>query len=390
LATSLLPFALSIFFFVRFFAVFYGEFSEMSAAGVEDPEIIMENAFVSAFPELAIYNIVMIALGVFALVVTWWYLGQKARSKWFLLLYFVPFGLIFLFLLENRAIGYGGDFVAELATDRWPDTGQFNASSDLQPKELEYRDVREVKDVSVGSETVPAEVPAVTLGETPVRAQPVERTSSQWTVKKPILLDNAGVVIKCFYHPDGDAVNSCSRCGKYVCSECDYVTGTHPICRNCWGKRSDGLGLAATASTQKSGGLGKPEKRKAEEGEWFREFMLLYERALPVIGIVIKKGEDGLPASPLDLMEGLKLRPMLAHVQNLSEPKQKELHEAKEEFEQVLSNCIRVAEAATEFVSSGGQAMPGQADYARVVGGIEMASGLMAQLSHRLASLSHS
>jgi len=118
--------------------------------------------------------------------------------------------------------------------------------------------------------------------------------------------------------------------------------------------------------------------------------MLLYERALPVIGIVIKKGEDGLPASPLDLMEGLKLRPMLAHVQNLSEPKQKELHEAKEEFEQVLSNCIRVAEAATEFVSSGGQAMPGQADYARVVGGIEMASGLMAQLSHRLASLSHS
>lgn len=38
----------------------------------------------------------------------------------------------------------------------------------------------------------------------------------------------------CFYHPDRDAVNTCSRCGQPVCSECNLVTGSHPICRNCW------------------------------------------------------------------------------------------------------------------------------------------------------------
>jgi hypothetical protein len=42
--------------------------------------------------------------------------------------------------------------------------------------------------------------------------------------------------MKCSYHPDRDAVNTCSRCGQPVCSECNYVTGTQPICRNCWQK----------------------------------------------------------------------------------------------------------------------------------------------------------
>jgi len=37
-----------------------------------------------------------------------------------------------------------------------------------------------------------------------------------------------------FYHPDRDAVTTCSACGHAVCSECEYVKGSHPICRNCW------------------------------------------------------------------------------------------------------------------------------------------------------------
>ncbi|MBM4445977.1 MAG: hypothetical protein FJ023_01320 [Chloroflexi bacterium] len=381
------------------FAMFWGELAPVVGSGMDGlSEDVVTSMFLQALPIFIILILVNLALSVFAFIVVWWYLGQKARSKWFLLLVIVPGALagivrdsnliisllislvslvciIILYRLENRAIGYGGDFVSEPVTDRWPDTGQFNVpGNNWQPKELEYRDV------SVASEKAPPEAPA----EAKVM---IERTSSQWTVKKPILLDDVGVVIKCFYHPDGDAVNSCSRCGQYVCSECDYVTGTHPICRNCWGKRSGGPGLAVAASTQKSVGLGKSEKRKAEESEWFREFMLLYEQALPVISIVIKKGEDGLPASPLDLMEGLKLRPVLDHVQNLSEPKQKELQEAKKEFEQVLSNCIKVAEAAAEFVSLGGEVTPGQADFARVIGGIEMAKGLMVVLSEKLTSL---
>lgn len=41
--------------------------------------------------------------------------------------------------------------------------------------------------------------------------------------------------MKCFYHPDRDAVSECSACRHNVCKECQYVTGSHPICRNCWG-----------------------------------------------------------------------------------------------------------------------------------------------------------
>jgi hypothetical protein len=41
----------------------------------------------------------------------------------------------------------------------------------------------------------------------------------------------------CFYHEGRGAVNRCSECGQSVCSECDYVIGTQPICRNCWDKR---------------------------------------------------------------------------------------------------------------------------------------------------------
>ena len=47
----------------------------------------------------------------------------------------------------------------------------------------------------------------------------------------------AGDVKMCFYHEGRNAVNTCSRCGQPICSECNYVTGTQPICRSCWDKR---------------------------------------------------------------------------------------------------------------------------------------------------------
>jgi hypothetical protein len=142
------------------------------------------------------------------------------------------------------------------------------------------------------------------------------------------------------------------------------------------------------AKKQESPKLAKTDKRKAGEEERSREFMLLYEQALPVISTVIQKSADGLPASPLDLMEGLKLRPMLQHAKKLPKPKEKELQEAKKEFEQVLVACIKVAEKAADFVSMGGQAIPAEADFARLANGIEKASVLMGELYQRMASLS--
>lgn len=281
----------------------------------------------------------------------------------------------------------------------WSERNMNSTPEDWQQKELDNRDTGGVSDVSAAGGEVSAETPAeVTAGaieeapgEVPAAAAEVrvtEPTSSQSMSSVPILLDDTGTVIKCFYHPEADAVNSCSRCKQYVCSACNYVTGTHPICRNCWDKRAEVPISAVPPKEQESPKLGKSDKRKAEEDERSREFMLLYEQALPVISTVIKKGDDGLPASPLDLMEGLKLRPMLEYAKKLPKPKGKELQEAKKEFEQVLMACIKVAEKAADFVSSSGQVIPTEADFARLANGIEKASVLMGELYQRMASLS--
>ncbi|MFC2050951.1 hypothetical protein ACFLTN_07250 [Chloroflexota bacterium] len=451
LGTIFLPFVVGLIFFAIFFAVFASGFSSMAAAGVEDPEIIMGNMLNAALPFYIIYLFVGLALTVFAFVVTWWYLGQKARSKWFMLLLFAPLGFVFLLLLENQAIGYGGDFGDELVADRWPETGQVDMPDDWRPKELDYSPAKNVEDIAYGgavkdvrdvgapSEEVPAafppafppkapeetpaevsaeippEVPVEAAAETreevppevhpetpaefsveavdevpavPAEAKVAEEAVRHEALKMPILLDDAGAVIRCFYHPDVDAVNRCSRCGQYVCSQCNYVTGTHPICRNCWDRRGEvplagvGTGVGESARLSKSEGL------KAEEDERLGEFMQMYEQAVPIISAVIKRGADGSISPPLDLMEGLKLRPMLEHAQKLPKPNGKELQEASKDFEQLLLSCIKIAEAAAEFVGSGEQAVLGEADLARLSAEIETANGFMEWLSQRVASLS--
>jgi hypothetical protein len=428
LGTGLLPLVVNMVLGAILFAMFWGQLAPVAGSGMDGfSEEIVTSMFLKHLPILIIFGLLSVALSVFALIVAWWYLGQKARSKWFLLLFLGPGVLagilespniiirllilsialvcaIVFYRLENHRIGYGGDFVAEPATDRWPNTGQFSASSDLRPKELDYSYFDGVRDVSAAGGEVPAEppaevqekamegVPAEAIEEVPAAAaaevKVTEPTSSQSMSSVPILLDDAGAVIKCFYHPEADAVNSCSRCRQYVCSACNYVTGTHPICRNCWDKRAEVPISAVPAKKQESPKLAKTDKRKAGEEGRSREFMLLYEQALPFISAVVTKSADGLPASPLDLMEGLKLRPMLQHAKKLPKPKEKELQEAKKEFEQVLMACIKVAEKAADFVSSSGQAIPAEADFARLADGIEKASVLMSELYQRMASLS--
>ena len=454
--TSLLPFVVNMIFGAVLFAVFWGQLAPLAGSGMDGlSEETLTSMFLGNLPLIIIFSLVGLVLFGFAVFVAWWYLGQKARSKWFLLLFLGPGVLVGIFensnsitrllillialvciiifyRLENKRIGYGGDFVGEPVADRWPDTGQFSAPENWQTKELDYSpaknvqdiayggDVKDVRDVGIPGGEVPAAVPPEVPPEVPVKApsaaadiqeevtaeviaeaneeslseaataaQVTEEAVRHETLKMPILLNDAGVVIKCFYHPDADAVNLCSRCRQYVCSQCNYVTGTHPICRNCWEKRAETPILPVSSEAQKGVKLSKSEKLKAEESERLREFMQLYEQALPVISTVIKKGADGLPASPFDLMEWLKLRPMLEQAKKQSKPKEKELHEAKKEFEQLLLACIKVAEAA-EFISSGGQAIPSEADLARLDAGIATANGLMEGLSQRLASLSQS
>jgi hypothetical protein len=229
---------------------------------------------------------------------------------------------------------------------------------------------------------VPTEIPA----EVPAEAKITEEAAGHEALAMPILLDDAGAVIKCFYHPDADAVNLCSRCRQYICSQCNYVTGTHPICRNCWDRRAEMPIAPAVPEAQKSPRLSKSEKREAEEEERLREFRQLYEQALPVISTVIKRDADGSPSPPLELVEGLKLRPMLEQVKKLSKPKEKGLQEARKEFEQLLLACIKVAETAEPF-TLGEQAVPSEADLASLSIDIATANGLMQGLSQRLASL---
>ena len=420
LGVILLPTLVAVILSGIFFAMYHSEVLNIISSGGGESEI-QAYMLTVAFPFAILYILVELASIVFIFLVTWWYVGQKARNKWLLLLLFVPFGFIILLLLENKAIGYGGDFADESATSRWPDTGPYSAPDDRQLKELDYtpaknvmdmvdggnvkdvKDIKEIEDVSAAS---------VADEEAPAEEKVVERAVSAERLKMPILLDDAGAVIRCFYHPGADAVNLCSRCKQYICNECNYVTGTHPICRNCWEKRAESPIMPVPVKKQESPEFGKSEKQKgvesgkpekqktvasgksekpeAKKNEWLGEFMALYEQASPIINVVTRKSADGMPASPLDLMEGLKLRPMLELAKKLSKPKEKELREAKNEFEQVLSSCIKIADAAADFVSGGGQALLGGPDFARIVDGIETANGLMGKLSQRLTAFSQS
>jgi hypothetical protein len=397
--------------FLIFSPQFYSGAISIINSGGGEPEF-MEYIFSTYMQFAVVYFIVGLVLTAFVFIVTWWYLGRKARSKWLLLLLFVPFGFIILLILENKAIGYGGDFADESATSRWPDTGQLSGLGDRQLKELDYTPAKNVMDIvdrgDVKGIKDVGDVSAASVAdeEAPHSEKVVERVVSAERLKMPILLDDAGAAIRCFYHLGADAVNLCSRCKQYVCNECNYVTGTHPICRNCWAKQAESHIIAAPTQKQEGPEFGKAEKQKgvesgklekekiaapgksekleAKKNKWLGKFMALYEQASPIINVVTRKNADGMPASPLDLMEGLKLCPMLELAKKLSKPKEKELREAKNEFEQVLSSCIKIADAAADFVSGGGP------DFACIVDGIETANGLMGKLSQRLTAFSQS
>ncbi len=517
-AIILIPLVVGIVFSVIALLVLGGYVATMIAGdiGSETPPEFLAFLFSTMLPLALVSLVVGLGLFVWEIIAILWYLGQKARSKGFIMLIFGPsifsviLGLlntgiigslitlitalgclIALFLLENHAIGYGGDIGYEPATAGLSDGGGgygvYGGYDERQLKELDYTPSQNVLDISgdplAKDVNSMADVPDAGgggadrgAGEEIPPEKVIPKPATHERPSMPILLDDDGNVIRCAYHPGADAVNMCSRCGQYVCAECNYVTGTHPICRNCWerktevplapptqkqarpvpsrpveqqktaeppmptkqeepaptepevppvsevaepveqipvepaaqpeqeavapAKAEEPLAEAAVKSEVQPDITAvkpeepiiltpiKPTKQDVETIKWQQEFMAIYQQASPIINVIIRKGDDGMPSSPLDLMEGLKLRPMMALVKKLSKPKDKELREAKSELEQVLSSCIKIADAAADFVGGGGHALLGGPDFKRIVDGLEKASGLMGKLSRRLPAFS--
>jgi hypothetical protein len=390
-------------------------------------------------PILVVIDIIIIV--VLTVILTFWFLGRKGKSRafTFLFIFFWIIGVVGLLNSKNPISGYfflaavigniltliillllgneSTNFEAELLGARL-DAEPYGGYDERQLKELDYTPDKNIMNMagSRGTENVGATGDVAgyggvsaggDIGVTNIEAQAqekegkkvVERPASQEIIKPPILLNDAGAAIHCYYHPGADAVNLCSRCRQYVCIECNYITGTHPICHNCWNTRGESPIAPPPVKKPVSPAPGKPEKQKiakpeksakleAEKNEWRTEFVALCEQASPIINIVIRKSADGMPASPLDLMEGLKLRPMLERTKKMSKPKDKELHEAKDEFEQILSGCIKIADTAANFVGGGGQALQGGPDFKHIVDSIDTANGLMERLSQKLATFS--
>lgn len=47
--------------------------------------------------------------------------------------------------------------------------------------------------------------------------------------------------MRCYQHPDREAVGSCVSCGRGVCSECQQLVGGRMICPACSAESSDDL-----------------------------------------------------------------------------------------------------------------------------------------------------
>jgi hypothetical protein len=515
-AIILIPFVVSSVLGIFIFGGMITASISSGGLGTEPSPEFFSSLLTTMLPFVLVSLMVSLGLFIWDIVAVIWYLGQKARSKGFVVFIIAPsvFAIVIrflgigiigdflgaltaiacvvaLFLLQNHSLGNGDESGYELASDRWPDTNLPGGYDDRQTtgidytKELDYTPSQNVMDIALSQPTkdikYTSDVPLSgsqdmqqVASEVPPPEKAPEKAVGRERPQMPILLDDSGAVISCSYHPGADAVSLCSRCKKYICIDCNYITGTNPVCRNCWERRAE----FPIAPPQKAGqGPRKPEKKKvveppppkpeqklpaepealkitevsqpaaaeptliesvkpveqvvqqpvepepqpvaqttiptqpefiepipsekqkavkpeksakeeAEKREWQSEFMGLYQQAAPIIHVVVSKSADGMPASPLDLMEGLKLRPMLERVKKLSKPKDKELREAKSQLEHLLSSCIKIADAAANFISGGGQALLGGPDFKRIVEGIETANGLMEKLSQNMATFS--
>jgi len=97
---------------------------------------------------------------------------------------------------------------------------------------------------------------------------------------------------------------------------------------------------------------------KREEGvKYFSRFMLLYEKAAPIIRHIanledLKHG--AMPVSPYMLLESnLTLKMILQALRKIPESRDKEFSHIQKELDMSLSNCIKAAEATEKYVTIG-------------------------------------
>lgn len=100
------------------------------------------------------------------------------------------------------------------------------------------------------------------------------------------------------------------------------------------------------------------DKEHEDDSKWTRSFVSLYLKAEPLVRHIAnadKLAAGELPVSPSMLVESnLTLKPVLAALRKLRQPKSKELVEVHRQYQTVLLQCIRAAEYAEKYINNTG------------------------------------
>ena len=126
------------------------------------------------------------------------------------------------------------------------------------------------------------------------------------------------------------------------------------------------------------------------KGDWFESFMLIYNRACPLLDTVAKLDSEGQPANPGSLLETYpSLLALLQSLKNMPKPPEKELRKAKHDFEKTLSMCVKAGEMALKMLDDvdHGAKLAARMHVASIVGYINYAAIYREELIKRLTKI---
>jgi hypothetical protein len=126
-----------------------------------------------------------------------------------------------------------------------------------------------------------------------------------------------------------------------------------------------------------------------EKLRWLQTFMVLYEKASPVIRHItnlekLRAGE--LPVGPTTLVvSNLTLRPVLSALEKIHKRKEKELVAIQKEFRLALVNCLKASELAEKYIECDGHSIDRQLLLSMVINEIVLAQEYIESVSKKLA-----
>jgi hypothetical protein len=126
-----------------------------------------------------------------------------------------------------------------------------------------------------------------------------------------------------------------------------------------------------------------------EKLRWLQAFICLYVKASPIIRHItnlekLRAGE--LPVGPTTLVvSNLTLRPVLAALDKMYKPKEKELAAIQREFKLALLNCIKASELAERYIESEGRSVDLQIVLSMVINATVLAQEYIESVSNKLA-----